>query len=512
MRKIAVEITPTPALLGQISLQRYPPRTPRPFSNQSPTSSRPEIFCVTKDMRRGAHPRHAPRPKSISFKPPTSSTRRKPQPPRTPPFPPFPLILPFAPPNPPESLALTAMTMRSIGSISSELCEMQRLRDSNIARCAKDLEWQRRIMASRSAPLYTSPRCSYVSVDHQPQRQVRHTVPYPPAPKTAAHYNPAAARPTAIKIEDHADSLFGADDSTPRPRLRHAPLPPPLRDGSPDMTDSTPSVSTHGASPDLDAGERRLGDGQRPSGSPIGPGTGRIGKIRRHRMTKEEEARFDAADLKDLRGSTAAKSRKMTEDERDIMLHKRRLRNRLSAARSRERQRKTIQEVGEEVDELLEQASSLQERCQVAESEILALRATNEALRLENSQLKGGASGNAPVGNVAQQPGLLKGNGSMLRFSMSSDMLDRIMAGSDGPGLLPSSMASNGMIKIPSTLHLSLSTDKLGDGMQAFNASLQPMSRTASTIERMLDCNNNEQYTPGEDLGANNSITATKLG
>lgn len=80
-------------------------------------------------------------------------------------------------------------------------------------------------------------------------------------------------------------------------------------------------------------------------------------KIRRRRLTKEEEAKYDPAQLVDLTGTTAAKSRKMTPEQRDVMLHKRRLRNRASAARSREKQRKTIGELLDEF-ELLENRTS----------------------------------------------------------------------------------------------------------------------------------------------------------
>lgn len=75
-------------------------------------------------------------------------------------------------------------------------------------------------------------------------------------------------------------------------------------------------------------------------------------KIRRRRLTKEEESKYDPRLLKDLTGTTAAKSRKMSVKERDIMLHKRRLRNRASAARSREKQRKTIGELMNDYEKL----------------------------------------------------------------------------------------------------------------------------------------------------------------
>lgn len=113
-----------------------------------------------------------------------------------------------------------------------------------------------------------------------------------------------------------------------------------------------------------------------------------IGKIRRHRMTKEEEARFNPKDLVDLTGSTAAKSRKMTDKERDIMLHKRRLRNRASAARSRDKQRKTIIELSDELEELYYRSEDILQRCNLAEHRIKLLEKEKALLIIENCELK----------------------------------------------------------------------------------------------------------------------------
>ena len=70
--------------------------------------------------------------------------------------------------------------------------------------------------------------------------------------------------------------------------------------------------------------------------------------------------------MDDFSGSTAAQSPKMTYEQLDIIyitLHKRRLRNRLSVARSRDKQRKTIVDIKKELDQLLEKTTHLQNKC-----------------------------------------------------------------------------------------------------------------------------------------------------
>lgn len=97
-------------------------------------------------------------------------------------------------------------------------------------------------------------------------------------------------------------------------------------------------------------------------------------------LSKEEMA--------DLKGTTAARSRKMTEEERRVMLHKRRLRNRASAARSREKRSRTLNDLSAEVEELMKKAAGLAEQARVAVEEARSLKARNVLLVKENELLK----------------------------------------------------------------------------------------------------------------------------
>lgn len=308
---------------------------------------------------------------------------------------------------------------------------MQALRDSNLALGAKDLEWQRRIAGPR-----------YVSGLAQPMDNLQQfSLDFYSRP----YINPEGANEPASSAGG-CDLGAGAIPNTARRESSPASSAP---------SSHVDSGSSHGALPDSYAGERRRGDGCRK---------GRVGKIRRHRMTKEEEAKFDPVDLRDLKGSTAAKSRKMTEEERDIMLHKRRLRNRQSAARSRVKQRKTIGEVGEEVDELVSITQTLKERCEKMQLEMDRLRSINDALRVENIELQK-AGGNTTT----------KKSSGLLTFSMSSDMLDKIICGE-------ALTSSGSLLRIPSKLHMSVSTDKLAFS-DPNSAQLPPMSRDSSALE-----------------------------
>lgn len=93
-------------------------------------------------------------------------------------------------------------------------------------------------------------------------------------------------------------------------------------------------------------------------------------------------------DMADLKGTTAARSRKMTEDERRVMLHKRRLRNRASAARSREKRSRTLNDLSTEVEELMKKAATLAEQARKAVEEARKLKAKNVLLVKENELLK----------------------------------------------------------------------------------------------------------------------------
>ncbi|KAI0565594.1 Basic region leucine zipper [Gracilaria domingensis] len=93
-------------------------------------------------------------------------------------------------------------------------------------------------------------------------------------------------------------------------------------------------------------------------------------------------------ELSDLKGTTAARSRKMTEHERRIMLHKRRLRNRASAARSREKRSRTLIGLSAEVEQLMKQTAMLAEKATQAVEEARRLKAHNVMLVKENELLK----------------------------------------------------------------------------------------------------------------------------
>ncbi|GJD10876.1 hypothetical protein Gasu2_50440 [Galdieria sulphuraria] len=70
------------------------------------------------------------------------------------------------------------------------------------------------------------------------------------------------------------------------------------------------------------------------------------------RRRKRQLETFPLEHLKDLKGSTSAEGRKMTAEERALMLYKRKLRNRNSAARSRRRRTIILNEIIDQVSSL----------------------------------------------------------------------------------------------------------------------------------------------------------------
>lgn len=92
---------------------------------------------------------------------------------------------------------------------------------------------------------------------------------------------------------------------------------------------------------------------------------------------------LDTVALADLSGTTAAESRRMSAEERALMLHKRKLRNRASAARSRDRQRASASATGCEVGRLRAEAAAAVAVATAATADATALRADNGRLRAE---------------------------------------------------------------------------------------------------------------------------------
>jgi len=72
-------------------------------------------------------------------------------------------------------------------------------------------------------------------------------------------------------------------------------------------------------------------------------------------------------ETRDLKGTTSARARRMSMEERNLVLLKRKLRNRASAVRSRKRRLEIIETLYNQLIELSHLASRLEERIQVLE-------------------------------------------------------------------------------------------------------------------------------------------------
>mmetsp|Transcript_10394 Transcript_10394/g.18733 ORF Transcript_10394/g.18733 Transcript_10394/m.18733 type:complete len:406 (+) Transcript_10394:161-1378(+) len=115
-------------------------------------------------------------------------------------------------------------------------------------------------------------------------------------------------------------------------------------------------------------------------------GDAEIEKVKRE--LEELEKRVSPNQLGDLRGTTSALSRKMTTEEHALMLYKRKLRNRLSAARSRKRHQQTLLQLQTEIDGLNEQSNRVMEHCETCATENGRLRQDNMRLYCENMNLR----------------------------------------------------------------------------------------------------------------------------
>eukprot|EP00183_Erythrolobus_madagascarensis_P000380 CAMPEP_0185847824 /NCGR_PEP_ID=MMETSP1354-20130828/2940_1 /TAXON_ID=708628 /ORGANISM="Erythrolobus madagascarensis, Strain CCMP3276" /LENGTH=231 /DNA_ID=CAMNT_0028548155 /DNA_START=510 /DNA_END=1205 /DNA_ORIENTATION=- len=110
----------------------------------------------------------------------------------------------------------------------------------------------------------------------------------------------------------------------------------------------------------------------------------------------------------DLRGSTAMAARKMTPEERAVVLHKRKLRNRQSAKRSRARRLKTIGELSDAYDEIARDADTLRRKCELVveqnkllKEENTRLQETLELYRSALNQQKSSPGGNLDAGGLS---------------------------------------------------------------------------------------------------------------
>jgi len=96
--------------------------------------------------------------------------------------------------------------------------------------------------------------------------------------------------------------------------------------------------------------------------------------------TRAPATEINANELGDLKGTTAMQARRMSASEREIVLMKRKLRNRQSAKRSRLRRQLTVAELNEEYASLLDMAMSLKESTEKLAQENMELRKENARL------------------------------------------------------------------------------------------------------------------------------------
>lgn len=135
-------------------------------------------------------------------------------------------------------------------------------------------------------------------------------------------------------------------------------------------------------------------------------------KITRKRPRKSEAAAeaarwAPAIASQDLTGTTAAASRRMSTEERQLMLHKRKLRNRASAARSRAVARTVVADVVGEVAALEAAVSAVGARVEGVVSANAELRRENAELRAMVGMLRQTVQGQ---GGLAVTAGQIGGN------------------------------------------------------------------------------------------------------
>lgn len=196
-----------------------------------------------------------------------------------------------------------------------------------------------------------------------------------PAPTTAAVQTPVspdpAPQPAAPVVPSPASPTAG---TPPRPTTS-----PPATRAPPRRARADSPATNSPASADTP--------------SPVSVGRvekGKVGSLREKRA--REAAQFPRALLRNLSGTTSAEVRKMSSEERALVLFKRKLRNRESARRSRQKRQATLSDLHEELAELATVAArmvdlgaklhatnnSLRTSLDLAHAQIRALRAAYE--------------------------------------------------------------------------------------------------------------------------------------
>lgn len=142
--------------------------------------------------------------------------------------------------------------------------------------------------------------------------------------------------------------------------------------------------------------------GVTPIGGGVGGGGG-VSSVQQGRVEKrvpsslkekrEREARqFPSALLTSLDGTTSAEVRKMSVKERELVLYKRKLRNRESARRSRQKRQAALTDLQEEIGELQSCASELLDTALRLRNHNSALKGQLEKAHAENHALRTAAA------------------------------------------------------------------------------------------------------------------------
>mmetsp|Transcript_5817 Transcript_5817/g.17393 ORF Transcript_5817/g.17393 Transcript_5817/m.17393 type:complete len:116 (-) Transcript_5817:2204-2551(-) len=92
--------------------------------------------------------------------------------------------------------------------------------------------------------------------------------------------------------------------------------------------------------------------------------------------------------LADLAGTTAARSKNMTDEERRLMLLKRKIRNRESATRSRDLRNKEVSDLRETVKLLADRSVDCIERYEECVQAVRALEEECRSLQVQREQIR----------------------------------------------------------------------------------------------------------------------------
>lgn len=190
--------------------------------------------------------------------------------------------------------------------------------------------------------------------------------------------------PSVVKVEDAIVSTSVAKTGTPK----RARVPAVLNEN---VASAPPTVTITGAVSAVTAVNSAV-NATATANVPAGVTKGKVEKPALGRSLKEKREReakqFPKALLSDLNGTTSAEVRKMSQSERDLVLYKRKLRNRLSARRSRQKRQATLSDLHEEIGELINATGKmmdvaanltarnkvLTDKLEVANAEIRALK------------------------------------------------------------------------------------------------------------------------------------------